>query len=108
MDFGGWLRNLGFGRYEAAFVENAIDSDVLTELTEADLKKLGIPLGDRKRLIKAIRAMRVDAAGPLTSDSVGEDAQSGPMPPLGPARSGGDERCHGCLSCRLRPYRAGV
>jgi class 3 adenylate cyclase/tetratricopeptide (TPR) repeat protein len=81
MDFGGWLRNLGFGRYEAAFVENAIDSDVLTELTEADLKKLGIPLGDRKRLIKAIRAMRVDAAGPLTSDSVGEDAQSGPMPP---------------------------
>jgi class 3 adenylate cyclase/predicted ATPase/ABC-type transport system involved in cytochrome c biogenesis ATPase subunit len=80
MDVGGWLRNLGFGRYEAAFVENAIDSDVLPELTEADLGKLGIPLGDRKRLIKAIRAMRADAAGPLTSGSVGEDAQSGPMP----------------------------
>ena len=55
MDIGGWLRNLGLGRYEAAFIENAIDSDVLAELTEGDLEKLGIPLGDRKRLIKAIQ-----------------------------------------------------
>ena len=50
MDVGGWLRELGLGRYEPAFIENAIDSDVLPELTEDDLKKLGIPLGDRKRL----------------------------------------------------------
>jgi class 3 adenylate cyclase/tetratricopeptide (TPR) repeat protein len=57
MDVGSWLRDLGFGRYEPAFFENAIDSDVLPELTEGDLEKLGIPLGDRKRLIKAIRAM---------------------------------------------------
>ena len=61
MDVGGWLRNLGLGRYEPAFITNAIDSDVLPELTEGDLEKLGIPLGDRKRLIKAIRAM---LAGP--------------------------------------------
>jgi class 3 adenylate cyclase len=80
MDVGGWLRNLGFGRYEPAFVENAIDSDVLAELTEADLEKLGIPLGDRKRLIKAIRALRADAATTLTSGEVGEDAQSGDRP----------------------------
>jgi class 3 adenylate cyclase/tetratricopeptide (TPR) repeat protein/ABC-type transport system involved in cytochrome c biogenesis ATPase subunit len=56
MDLGSWLRNLGLGRYEPVFVENAIDSDVLPELTESDLDKLGIPIGDRKRLIKAIRA----------------------------------------------------
>ena len=55
MDVGGWLRNLGLGRYEPAFIANAIDSDVLAELTEGDLEKLGIPLGDRKRLIKAIQ-----------------------------------------------------
>jgi class 3 adenylate cyclase/predicted ATPase len=53
MDVGGWLRNLGLGKYEPAFIENAIDTDVLPELTEGDLEKLGIPLGDRKRLIKA-------------------------------------------------------
>src|SRR5262245_28266031 len=76
MDIGGWLRELGLGRYEPAFIENAIDSDVLPALTEDDLKKHGIPLGDRKRLIKAIRAMVASPAAFVTSE-VGEDAQSG-------------------------------
>jgi class 3 adenylate cyclase/tetratricopeptide (TPR) repeat protein len=75
MDVGGWLRELGLGRYEPAFIENAIDSDVLPELTEDDLKKLGIPLGDRKRLIKAIRAMV--AGSPAALITTGEDGQSG-------------------------------
>src|SRR3954451_8620993 len=57
MDVGGWLRSLGLGKYEAAFTANAIDSDVLPELTEIDFEKLGIPLGDRKRLMRAISPM---------------------------------------------------
>jgi class 3 adenylate cyclase/tetratricopeptide (TPR) repeat protein len=79
MDVGGWLRDLGLGRYEPAFIENAIDSDVLPELTEGDLKKLGIPLGDRKRLIKAIRAMVAGSPAAFTISGVGEDAQSGQL-----------------------------
>jgi class 3 adenylate cyclase/predicted ATPase/ABC-type transport system involved in cytochrome c biogenesis ATPase subunit len=75
MDVGGWLRDLGLGRYESAFIENAIDSDALPELTEDDLRKLGIPLGDRKRLIKAIRAMV--AGSPAAFITTGEYAQSG-------------------------------
>jgi predicted ATPase/class 3 adenylate cyclase len=51
-----WLRSHGFQRYEPAFVANAIDTDVLPELTEDDLEKLGMPLGDRKRFVRAIRA----------------------------------------------------
>jgi Adenylate and Guanylate cyclase catalytic domain/SAM domain (Sterile alpha motif) len=54
MDVGGWLRQLGLGQYEAAFRENAIEADVLPELTEAHLEKLGLPLGHRMRLLKAI------------------------------------------------------
>jgi class 3 adenylate cyclase/tetratricopeptide (TPR) repeat protein len=54
MDVGGWLRSLGLEKYEQAFIANAIDSDVLPELTEIDFEKLGIPLGDRKRLMRAI------------------------------------------------------
>src|SRR6266496_3007752 len=77
MDIGGWLRNLGLGQYESAFIENAIDTDVLPELTEGDLEKLGIPLGDRKRLIKAIRAMLADARSALTTSGDEEDGQSG-------------------------------
>ena len=57
MDVGGWLKGLGLGKYEQVFVANAIGSDVLPELTEIDFEKLGIPLGDRKRLMRAISPM---------------------------------------------------
>src|SRR5260370_16417325 len=75
-----WLASIGLERHTQLFVENAIDGDVLAELTEGDLKKLGIPLGDRKRLIKAIRAMLADSPSALTTTGVGEDAQSGELP----------------------------
>jgi class 3 adenylate cyclase/tetratricopeptide (TPR) repeat protein len=54
MDVAAWLRDLGLGQYEGRFRENEIEADVLPELTEADLEKLGLPLGPRKRLLKAI------------------------------------------------------
>jgi predicted ATPase/class 3 adenylate cyclase len=54
MDIGVWLQDLGLGQYEAVFRESKIGADVLPELTETDLKDLGLPLGDRKRLLKAI------------------------------------------------------
>src|SRR6516165_5174707 len=54
MDVGEWLKGIGLGQYEATFREHEIDSDVLPELTEADLEKFGVPFGHRKRLIKAI------------------------------------------------------
>src|SRR5436305_9539516 len=54
MDVGSWLRGLGLGQYEGIFRESEIEADVLPELTEADLEKLGLPLGPRKRIIKAI------------------------------------------------------
>src|ERR1035441_8846491 len=57
MDLGGWLRSLGLAQYEATFRENEIDTDVLPELTEIDLEKLGVPLGHRKRLLKAIAGL---------------------------------------------------
>jgi class 3 adenylate cyclase/tetratricopeptide (TPR) repeat protein len=57
MDVGGWLRGLGLGEYEAKFRDNKIDADVLADLTDGDLEKLGLPLGDRKRLLKAIAGL---------------------------------------------------
>ena len=57
MDVGGWLRSLGLDQYEATFRANEIDTDVLPELTEIDLEKLGVPLGHRKRLLKAIAGL---------------------------------------------------
>jgi class 3 adenylate cyclase/predicted ATPase/tRNA A37 threonylcarbamoyladenosine biosynthesis protein TsaE len=62
VDVGDWLRSLGLPQYEATFRKNAIDSDVLPELSEGDLEKLGLPLGHRKRLLKAISALGSMAA----------------------------------------------
>ena len=57
MDIGSWLRSLGLECYEAAFRGNAIDADVLRDLTDQDLEKLGVLLGDRRRLLRAIAAL---------------------------------------------------
>jgi hypothetical protein len=51
---GDLLRKPGLGQYEAVFRESEIDQEVLLELTDADLKELGVPLGHPKRLLKAI------------------------------------------------------
>ena len=50
---------------------------MLPELSEADLEKLGIPLGDRKRLIKAIRAMAGNPSSALIPTEAGGNASSG-------------------------------
>jgi class 3 adenylate cyclase len=66
MDLGGWLRSLGLEQYEAAFRENAINDTVLHDLTEDHLREIGIPLGARLKLLKAIAALgaRAKATGP--------------------------------------------
>ena len=57
MDIGGWLRSLGLGQHESAVCDSDIDAEVLNELTNGDLEKLGISLGNRKRLLEAISSL---------------------------------------------------
>ncbi len=56
-DVAKWLEELGLGEYAAMFADNAIDADVLCDLTEADLEKVGVKLGHRKKLLKAIATL---------------------------------------------------
>ena len=67
VDIGAWLRDLGLERYVNAFEANAVDHEVLSELTDADLEKLGVLLGHRKKLLKAIadRGARAGDAEPI-------------------------------------------
>ena len=52
------LSNAGLGDYTVVFEENEITLDIVSELTEADLKELGIvKLGPRKRLMRAFAAL---------------------------------------------------
>jgi hypothetical protein len=57
MNVGAWLCGLGLGQYETIFRESEIDAEVLPDLTEGDFNQLGVPLGHRKRLLKAIAAL---------------------------------------------------
>jgi class 3 adenylate cyclase len=68
MDLGGWLRSLGLEEYEAAFRENKVDAAVLPKLTAEDLKDLGIAaVGDRRKLLEAISALRGDKGATASS-----------------------------------------
>ena len=49
-----WLEANGFGRFVELFEKNEIDGEVLNQLTNDDLKELGLPLGARKKLLSAI------------------------------------------------------
>lgn len=49
-----WLASIGLGHLTPLMLDNGIAEDVLTSLTEADLEKLGMSMGDRKRLMRAI------------------------------------------------------
>jgi class 3 adenylate cyclase len=65
VDIADWLKRIGLQQYESAFREAAIDGDVLPELTDADLEKIGVVLGHRKRMLKAIDELKAPVAGPV-------------------------------------------
>jgi class 3 adenylate cyclase/tetratricopeptide (TPR) repeat protein len=58
MDISAWLRGLGLEQYASAFHDNAIDDEVLCELTADDLKDMGVTLvGHRRKLLAAIASL---------------------------------------------------
>jgi hypothetical protein len=53
-DLAHWLDELGMSGYMQSFVENGIDFTVLPDLTDQDLKDIGVLLGHRRKLLRAI------------------------------------------------------
>ncbi|MSO75726.1 MAG: adenylate/guanylate cyclase domain-containing protein [Alphaproteobacteria bacterium] len=77
---GDWLGGLGLEQYAAAFRDNAIDVEVLPDLTADDLKDLGVGLvGHRRKLLAAIAALRDVATLPDGAPAARE--APGPAPP---------------------------
>jgi hypothetical protein len=94
MDIAGWLQSLGLGQYETVFRENAIDASVLHDLTEDHLRELGLPLGARLKLLKAIAALEavnLPSAPATTADAL---ARSGPAAMAAPTPEAVGERRH--------------
>ena len=77
-----WLAEQGLGHHAEVFAKNGIAGDVLRDLTDTDLKELGLNLGDRKRLLKAIAALdqgpaqgRVGAVEPAADPAAPREAE---------------------------------
>ena len=73
-----WLEKLGMSEYADRFVENRIDVSVLPELTDLDLEKIGVALGDRRKILRAIRELA------STAPSAQQPVLVGPKPKIPP------------------------
>ncbi len=57
--FDEWLQSIGLEQYSETFHENSIDLDVVGSLDDNDLRELGVKLGDRKRILAAVKALEL-------------------------------------------------
>ncbi len=70
-----WLASIGLSEYAQRFAENAIDLSVVRDLTEQDLKDLGVLLGHRRKMLRAIAELDPGALTPAetATESVPRD-----------------------------------
>jgi len=74
-----WLQELGLQQYAGVFADNDIDFDILSDLAENDLEKLGLSLGHRRKLLRALAALH-----PASSQS--QTASLAEAPPIAPEK----------------------
>jgi len=71
-DIAEWLASIGLSEYAQRFADNAIDLSVIRDLTEQDLKDLGVLLGHRRKILRAIAEL--DGAAPAPAETATEPA----------------------------------
>ena len=56
-----WLARLGLTKYAETFAAHEVDFEALRHLSDDDLKKLGLPLGPRRKILAALAETREEA-----------------------------------------------
>ena len=77
-DIAEWLASIGLSEYAQRFADNAIDLSVIRDLTEQDLMDLGVLLGHRRKILRAIAELDGAASAPTetaTAPALREDAE---------------------------------
>jgi SAM domain (Sterile alpha motif) len=64
-----WLARFGLSRLAATFRDNGIDLDVVAQLSDDDLRELGLTIGDRKRVLAAVSVSATPATAPSNGAS---------------------------------------
>ena len=68
-----WLEKRGLGQYAQRFAENDIDPSVLRDLTDHDLETIGVSLGHRRKMLRAIAEL--DEVGPRPAPAPRAEAE---------------------------------
>ena len=74
-NIGGWLEQHDLGEFTAMFEQERVELETLRDLTEQDLKDLGLPLGSRKKLLRAIKALAEDESGQTDQGAAAIESQ---------------------------------
>jgi class 3 adenylate cyclase/predicted ATPase len=85
-----WLEKLGLGQYAQRFAENDISFSVLPDLNDQDLKEIGVSLGHRRQLLRAIA--NLDRAAVASDPSITRAPIA--ATPVGPLAEAVGERRH--------------
>ena len=81
-----WLESLGMSEYARRFAENDIDLSVLPDLTDQDLRELGLSMGHRRRLLRAISELNNTSTSPnVIAKSAPPPISASEPPPSGAA-----------------------
>ncbi len=75
-----WLEKLGMSEYAQRFAESDIDIDVLSELTDQDFDRLGVSLGHRRRMLRAIRELGASPIAAVTERQASAPTAPEPAP----------------------------
>src|SRR5262249_53260441 len=97
---------LGMSEYAQRFVDNAIDLSVLPDLTDQDLEKLGVLLGHRRKMLRAIAALGGAPVEPTTAAAsltkpMPMSAAVAPRLPSASAEGAGERRYLTVMFCDL-------
>jgi class 3 adenylate cyclase len=95
-----WLEKLGLGQYAQSFAEADISFSVLPDLTDQDLKVIGVSLGHRRQLLREIANVGRTAAASPSDSSLTASPIAAPTvtPPTGVA---GERRHVTVMFCDL-------
>src|SRR5499427_7197866 len=95
-----WLQKLGLGQYAQRFAENDVAFSILPDLTDQDLKEIGVSLGHRRQLLREIANLGKTVGTPPLAPSA-----SGPpiaAPTVAPsAEAAGERRYLTVMFCDL-------
>jgi class 3 adenylate cyclase/predicted ATPase len=73
-DVAKWLADIGLGEHAALFAEQNIDLSVVPDLTEQDLRDLGLSVGHRRRLLRAAAELKGPSRADQAFDAAHQDA----------------------------------